>query len=326
MQLVLDTYGLLVSVRNRCFHIKSQAAERIISPARITSILVSKNCRISSKALLLAAQHEIPVLFADRGGKVGARIWSGNYSNTTGLRRRQVFFHQKDECTGYIVQVLEFKAESQIKHLDNLSSLLPAEKPNLTAGISRIAETAKDLRQARGTITESAPLLRAVEAQYTKIYWQTLKASLPKHASFNGRSKRPALDTFNALLNYNYGLLYGLVETSLLSVGLDVHMGFLHADGYNKKTLVFDFIEPFRAWGDEMLTTMCIKQILRSDWFEEKAGEWWLTQTGRRSLITAFNAHWRQRIKFNNQVTTRQNHVLRMAAALVKLINEAFSV
>ena len=41
-------------------------------------------------------------------------------------------------------------------------------------------------------------------------------------------------------------MLYAVVEGGLFASGLDPHLGILHADEYNKPTLAFDMIEPFR--------------------------------------------------------------------------------
>ena len=45
---------------------------------------------------------------------------------------------------------------------------------------------------------------------------------------------------------YAYGVLYGLVEKACIVAGLDPFVGFLHTDNYNKTSLVFHLIEPFR--------------------------------------------------------------------------------
>jgi len=36
----------------------------------------------------------------------------------------------------------------------------------------------------------------------------------------------PAKDEFNAMLNYGYGMLYGMIERSVVVAGLDPYIGF----------------------------------------------------------------------------------------------------
>ena len=70
---------------------------------------------------------------------------------------------------------------------------------------------------------------------------------------FEGRSFRPAKDSFNAFLNYAYGVLYSRVEKVLIIAGIDPYIGFMHRDDYNTKSMVFDFIEPYRIYADEVV-------------------------------------------------------------------------
>ncbi len=49
--------------------------------------------------------------------------------------------------------------------------------------------------------------------------------------------------------------MYARVEKSLMLAGLDPYVGFLHRDDYNYKSLVYDFIEPYRAWADKVVFT-----------------------------------------------------------------------
>lgn len=73
-------------------------------------------------------------------------------------------------------------------------------------------------------------------------------AYLPRFISTNARAD-PAFDAFNSLLNYLYGMLYVMVEMALVKAGIDPYMGILHADEYQKITMVYDCIEPYRPLG-----------------------------------------------------------------------------
>jgi hypothetical protein len=72
------------------------------------------------------------------------------------------------------------------------------------------------------------------------VWQQNLEVSDP---AFESRSRQPAADAFNAMLNYSCGILYSLVEKACILAGLEPFVGFLHTDNYNKKSLVYDLIE-----------------------------------------------------------------------------------
>ena len=53
---------------------------------------------------------------------------------------------------------------------------------------------------------------------------------VPEAYRFEGRSRQPAQDGCNTMLNYSYGVLYSLVERACICAGLDPFVGFLHTD------------------------------------------------------------------------------------------------
>ncbi|RYC70039.1 CRISPR-associated endonuclease Cas1 [Spirosoma sordidisoli] len=92
MQLLLDTRGLVMKLRNRCFLIRHEQTERLISPRKISSIAVTQGCMLSAGAIRLAAQHQIPIYFFDQTGDVQASLQSPRFGTIATLRRKQVYF------------------------------------------------------------------------------------------------------------------------------------------------------------------------------------------------------------------------------------------
>lgn len=64
---------------------------------------------------------------------------------------------------------------------------------------------------------------------------------------FDTRSRRPPLDTINALLSYMYSILSNDVASALESVGLDAYAGFMHTDRPGRISLALDVVEELRA-------------------------------------------------------------------------------
>src|SRR5205823_8245374 len=115
---------------------------------------------------------------------------------------------------------------------------------------------------------------------------------------FDGRSRQPARDGFNAMLNYSYGVLYGLVERACILAGLDPHLGFLHTDNYGKKSLVFDLIEPFRILGDRATVLSFTGRRVQKDYFEEVPGGVALNKEGRAFFIGQLNERLDKRVRY----------------------------
>jgi CRISPR-associated protein Cas1 len=71
---------------------------------------------------------------------------------------------------------------------------------------------------------------------------------LPPELGFDAREHHGAADPVNASLNYGYGILYSKVFAKLVRAGLDPYVGFLHAIGDGRASLLYDFVEEFRQY------------------------------------------------------------------------------
>lgn len=112
MQLILDTRGMIVRQRNQCFQITLAETEKLIAPAKISSIAVTKNCLLSSSAMILAAQNRIPIYFVDDIGQVLSTARSANFDTLSTIRRKQVFFSENTEATHWVCDMFAEKINS----------------------------------------------------------------------------------------------------------------------------------------------------------------------------------------------------------------------
>ena len=124
---------------------------------------------------------------------------------------------------------------------------------------------------------------------------------MPDRYKFDGRSRNPAKDEFNALLNYTYGILYSMVEKACIIAGLDPYVGIIHTDNYNKKSLVFDLIENFRIWADETVIKLFAGRDVKQECFDKLENGFTLNKEGKALLITAFNAFMDESIRYSGR-------------------------
>ncbi|MFQ5448766.1 MAG: CRISPR-associated endonuclease Cas1, partial [Saprospiraceae bacterium] len=128
MQLILDTTGLTLQVKNKCFYLSKEKRSRLISPAKIDSIAVTASCTLSSQAVTLAARHQIPILFFNRMGQAEARLWSPWFSSLAELRRNQVLFNTSTSATAWVVHLFLEKLEGKAAILQWLKNRRPSQK------------------------------------------------------------------------------------------------------------------------------------------------------------------------------------------------------
>jgi len=324
MQLVLDTNGLVMKKRNNCFWITHKKGRRMISPHKVSSISVTHDCLISTSAIRLAIQHQIPIVLFNASGRPQGRFWSPYFSNIATLRRQQLKFTDTAEATTCIIEWFTAKVEQQVLHIRWLQRKKPTKKNNFEKGIADLEAHHKKLASWKMVSPENArPHIMGIEGILSRLYWQSVALGLPKGWNYLGRSRRPAQDPFNAALNYLYGMLYGEVEAAIFAVGLDSQLGILHADEYNRPTFSFDLIEPFRPWVDRLLTELIWGKRLTPTCFEEKKGGIWISKAGKPVIIPAFNEFMEKRQYFNGQLRSRRSHIYRTAALFARNLTKS---
>ncbi|MCZ2459984.1 MAG: CRISPR-associated endonuclease Cas1 [Chitinophagales bacterium] len=329
MQLVLNTYGLQLSQRNRCFQVESNSLNRIISPQRISSILITKAVNITSSAMILAAENNIPLILLDHIGQPVVRINSVLSSGHSDLRKKQYEFSKSKESLKWIMQMLLLKTEGQLKNINWWANRKTALAKVAESSMLQIITAVKNLEQKSLIISEEQQFLqwlRGWEGNNAKYYWQVVSLMAQSEGwNMQGRSYRPAGDAVNAMLNYIYGMLYHQVETALACAGLDSQISIWHANEYQTPSLAFDVIEPFRPKADQLLAQLIMRQTIQPDWFEtnEKYG-YILNKKGRSLLIPFFNDWLEEKTKFDNRVTAMKNHILQLAYDLKKQIEKNF--
>ncbi len=323
MQVVLDTRGLQLSVKNHCFFIEAENESRLIHPSRVGSFLVTAPCRISSPALILAAENQVPVIICNNCGKPEARIWSSRFINTSALRRGQYRFSQQEQGLLWAADMIRLKIDGQKANLQYLANRRPAMAELVRQSVESIVMI---VNQFTEQVETSEVILKkhilSMEAYSAARYWAIAGTRLPTPFTFSIREKRHPADAFNAGINYLYGMLRNEAETAVLSVGLDPALGVIHRDGYRLPSLVFDMMEPFRPVMDRLMLAAIFDNYFKPDDFEAGATGYLITKSGRKSLISLFTKRLYGRVQFRGNLTTLKNQILNEAKRLTVLIRK----
>lgn len=323
MQLVLDTNGISLRVRNRSFLVSAGKERRMISPHRLSSIAVITPCTLTSAAVLLAVEHKIPIIFFDHAGEPEAQVWSTRFGNLADLRRAQVLFGMSETAVQWAAEVFSLKSTGQQYTLTELSAR--AGGLPLSTDLRKAATDIRDLSSRLSqqiTAPEPFVALMGIEGAIARLYWPLLGRAAPAGFNFEKRSRRPAVDAFNAALNYTYGLLYNAIEGAVLAAGMDPMFGIIHADSFGAPTLVFDLIEPFRPPADRFLLNLLYAGTLDLRHVEPWQSGIGLSREGRKILIASFNDWLSEEALFQDQRATWRNHQFRYAGALANQLKE----
>jgi CRISPR-associated protein Cas1 len=314
MQLVIDGQGIVVKKRNKAFYLANKKQTRLISPHKLTSIAVLSDCLFSSAAIRLAAEHEIPIFFFNRISKVEAVLRGPAYGSIATIRRKQALFQNSVLATDWIISLFALKMDHQIKNLKKIKRRKKPLVDEIDEYIDRLEHYFLSFQDLKGKPLKSCENnILGIEGNIAKTYWEIVSKSLPENLKFESRSRRPAMDHFNAALNYLYGMLYSVVDTAVFAAGLDPYFGVLHADEYKKPTFTYDLIEPFRPWVDWLLIEQCLDNKIMPSFFKEKEPGYFLNKKGKQYIIPLFNDYMNTGRRFDHKQLTIKNHIHRFA-------------
>ncbi len=307
MQLVLNTFGTYLGKTGDCFEVKSGDAKRLVSAKKVRSILITTGASLSTDAIELAIANNVDIVFLDKTGHPFARIWQCKLGSTTKIRRLQLEASEAELGLQLVVEWVSTKIQNQIEFLQELARHRPAKVEAIEEYLTTLRAALDELKRLTGTIEQRRAAVMGVEGGAGRAYFAALSFLTPDPYKFQGRSRQPAKDEFNAMLNYAYGILYGMVERACLLAGLDPFVGFLHADNYNKKSLVFDLIEPFRIVAEQTTFYLFSKRQVSKDHFDYLHNGVSLNAEGKKLLVSAFNACLDERIRYRGRNIMRRD-------------------
>ena len=116
--------------------------------------------------------------------------------------------------------------------------------------------------------------------------------------SFKGRSRRPPLDSVNALLSFVYTLLAHDCTGACEAVGLDPQAGFLHADRPGRPSLALDIMEEFRPFfADRLVLTIINRQQIKPEGFKiTESGAVLMTQETKKEVLKTYQERKREEL------------------------------
>jgi len=313
MQIVITTPGTFITQKDECFRLKQKDKVYDISPLKVESIVISNQAMISSQAIVLALEHNIDTIFMDAYGYPVGRVWFSKMGSTALIRRKQLEAMDGPLGLRLVIDMVNQKIDNQIHFLKKLMHARPGKEDYFSAPIRIIEQVKADLYFPETDLESARNRLMGFEGTASRSYFECVSGLLPEKYQFKGRSRRPAKDPFNACLNYCYGMLYSLVEKACILSGLDPYVGFLHTDNYNKKSLVFDLIEPFRIYAEQVVAYLFTGKKIQDEYFDTREGAVSLNQAGKPLVVEAMNRHLDESVRYRRK-NVKRRHILQHEA------------
>ena len=325
MTLVVTSYGVHLSKDGNCIVAQGKDGKRqYYSADKIEAVILTEQCGLTTGVIQLCMEHDIPLVM--QGGN-GAPAWSVEaFSGGSApvIRRRQLELQHTQ--TG-----LMLAKELEAQKLENRSAFMRELAWESGGAVRSMLLEAADMQKqysARILELEGENVLslrgsiQGIEGSAGRGYFTALSALLPEQLGFCGRSTRGASDPFNMLLNYGYGILYQYVRKACVAARLDPYIGILHADQYNKPTLTYDLIEPFRHLAERAAYRLCSNSAAENlpDWTPSSEA---LPQSCRQAMMQALFTQLRRTVRRDSRRITNLENISTTARSIAKRIYAA---
>ena len=253
----------------------------------------------ASPALMGAcAQNGVALSFYSPHGKYYCSIFGEENRNVL-LRRQQYRLAESDTVSRDIA------ASIVIGKIYNSRWVLDRTKRDhpMVVNVERIDHQCKllveDLDRIKGCKTVDE--VRGVEGMAAKDYFFAFDDMILRDKDsfyFEKRSRRPPRDRMNALLSFIYVLVASDCAAALQGVGLDPYVGYLHTDRPGKPSLALELVEEMRAViADRFAMSLVnLSEIKASDFEEHEDGGVFLSEAGRKSVLSQWQKHKTQEI------------------------------
>ncbi|WP_096189857.1 type I-C CRISPR-associated endonuclease Cas1c [Evansella halocellulosilytica] len=173
----------------------------------------------------------------------------------------------------------------------------------LRLDVSKFKEASRQLTNIMSDVKECDNLesLRGLEGQGAVVYNRLLDDLIlhqKKVFYFRKRSRRPPMDSFNAMLSFAYSLLANDTAAALEGVGLDSYVGFLHRDRPGRVSLALDLMEELRGlYADKFVLSLINKKVFNeSDFLKKENGAVLFKDDARKTFLKAWQTRKQDKI------------------------------
>ncbi|MBL8747295.1 MAG: CRISPR-associated endonuclease Cas1 [Phycisphaerae bacterium] len=287
IHVVLQREGIRVGVRGQSVRVTDKEGRlvRDLPLANIESLAVLGGVQVSTQALTVFAEHEVPVAFLTAAGRLVAMM-DPLGPTSAAVRAAQVRGLDRKE------KALELARAVTLAKIANQRTLLMRNHAGLPA------RAASDLQECAAAAERAASIdeLRGHEGHAAAIYFSHFAGmfkegvrEIAERFDANGRQRRPPPDPVNAVLSFGYSMLTNECVAASRLASLEPTLGTLHATRPGRPALALDLMEPFRPLiADSVAVSAFNRGELTEGHFLDTAAGCALTDAGRKGFFSAY--------------------------------------
>lgn len=302
----------------------SRDGEKKTFPVRdIGEVVLHGHVQVTTQAIHLCAQQEVGLHWITNGGR-----YIGGLTPGASPVQRRIRQYEALRDPGLALRLAKrlalARGASQLRFLLRASQGMDRQAKGIQQAVDR-------MRVALAAIghVEGIDSLRGHEGEAARAYFaglpSILREDLDARLTCSGRSRRPPLDCFNALLSFGYSLLYRDVMQAIISVGLEPAFGFYHQPRSAAHPLVLDVMEEFRVsiWDMSVAASLNRLQWDPEADFTRAGPQVWLSDAGRKKAIELYER--RKEDQWKHPVTGYSLSYARLIELEVRLLEKEWS-
>jgi len=297
MILYVQEQGAVIQKRQEGLEVRKQGELLYRVPlVGLERLVIMGLAQVTTQALHQLSAKGIDVWYMTRTGKISFALRSPSSDNVFLRLAQAKCFFDKEYTLAFARRIVREKIGRQI-------AFVKEHKFTDTFDWRGRAEAMTALQTH---LDEQSTMdgIRGIEGSAGRAYFECFGAMLTK-LPFGGRSRRPALDEVNALLNLSYTLLCNECAAALEIRGLDPSLGFLHGVVYGRQSLALDVMELYRAdVTDRFVVRLVNWGMLGAQSFQaDRQIGFRLTSEGFRTFLEQYEKHmtgeagWRAKIR-----------------------------
>jgi CRISPR-associated protein Cas1 len=267
----------------------------------LASVSLFGNTQISSQAMRLVLERDIPVFYLSYGGWLSGYARSVN-DHSLDLRIAQ---HAVAQDVARCLALARAFVFGKVKNQRTM--VRRARGQDARAALQEMSLLLHQVERAKSTDE-----LLGLEGMAAKRYFAEFGEMLGIATGFEvtGRNRRPPSDPVNAMLSFGYAMLSKEALAAVIAVGLEPGLGLYHKLRAGRPSLALDLMEEFRPLiVDSTVLTLINTREIQASHFDRRGKAIVLTTEGRRSFIHGIERRLRTPIEhptFGYEVTYRR--------------------
>lgn len=235
----IEEHGSKISKENGRFIIKNTEEVKAEVPIEtVDGIMILSESGLTTPCIKECLNSDIPVSFLSSGGRYYGKLVSVNNTDAS-LQRKQALLYDTDFALQFSKNIITAKIKNQRvvmnRYAKSTNNDLTQENIIMKSSCQKI-KTASEFDEIRG-----------YEGIAARSYFQGLSKCVKDEFKFQGRSRRPPKDPFNAVISFGYSMLLNDIWAEIEARKLNGYFGFMHRDALNHPALASDLMEEWRS-------------------------------------------------------------------------------